>query len=246
MGPENIAQHFPNIYKKLYNNVDNGTEISSLSQYLNANINSDSLNLVEKVDINVIRSSVSSMKDNKRDSVFDVTSDMYKHSPDKFYQHLAIIVRQSLIHGVLPDIVLLCTLLPLVKDNLGDITRSDNYRAIAGGCLILKVLDLVILNLEGSKPSTDALQFAYKPKKGTTSCTWLVSTVVDYFTRKGNPVFSASMDMSKAFDMVKWNELFNTLLDRKISPIVVRLLLHIYSSQMCTVKWGTRKQESSV
>ena len=51
--------------------------------------------------------------------------------------------------------------MPLVKDTLGDITKSGNYRAIAGGCLFPKILDLVILNVEGHKLSTDPLQFAY-------------------------------------------------------------------------------------
>ena len=60
---------------------------------------------------------------------------------------------------------MLCTLLPLIKDSLGDITRSENYRAIAGGCLILKVLDLVILKLERDKLSTDALQLPTNPTR---------------------------------------------------------------------------------
>ena len=45
------------------------------------------------------------------------------------------------------------------------------------------------------------------------------------------------MDMSKAFDMVAWPQLFNTLLDRKIDPLFLRLLLHIYTNQECSVKW---------
>ena len=47
------------------------------------------------------------------------------------------------------------------------------------------------------------------------------------------------MDMSKAFDMVDWRELFQTLLDRKIDPVYLRLLLYIYANQMYTVKWGS-------
>ena len=45
--------------------------------------------------------------------------------------------------------ILLCTLLPLAKDNLAGLTVSDNYRAIAVGCQVLKLLDIVILILEG-------------------------------------------------------------------------------------------------
>ena len=97
-----------------------------------------------------IREAVDSIKPNKRDSIFDVISDMYQHCQDIFYEHISTIVRQSLVHGFLPQTVMLCTLRPLVKDSLVDIIKSNNYRAIAGGCLILKVLDLVILKIESS------------------------------------------------------------------------------------------------
>ena len=102
-----------------------------------------------RIDEKIVKSAVNCMKPNKRDSSFDVTSDMYIHGPNIFFQHLSTILRQSIIHGVLPHIVMICTLMPLIKDSLGDLTKSDNYRAIAGGCLVLKVLDLVILHLEG-------------------------------------------------------------------------------------------------
>ena len=151
---------------------------------------------------------------------------------------MSTILRQSLLHGAIPHIVLLCTLTPLLKNSLGDITKSDNYRAIAGGCLLLKVLDLVVLDMESSKLDTDALQFAYKANTGTSMCTWTVTAVVDLFTRHGNPVFGAAMDMSKAFDMVKWEELFSTLLKRGVEPIFLRLLIYIYTNQKYTVKWG--------
>ena len=135
------------------------------------------------------------MKSSKSDSSYDVTSDLYRNSPDDFYEHLTVILQQSLIHGSLPGVVLLCTLMPLVKNSLSDITKSDNYRAIAGGCLLLKVLDLVILNIERDKLDTDALQFAYKANTGTTTCTWTVTAVVDHFSRGGRNVFGAAMDM---------------------------------------------------
>ena len=65
------------------------------------------------------------------------------------------------IRGYVPKIILMYTLAPLRKDNLGDITSSDNYRAIAGGSLLLKLLDTIILMLEGEKLGCDKLQFGY-------------------------------------------------------------------------------------
>ena len=56
-------------------------------------------------------------------------------------------------------------------------------------------------------------------------------------------VFGASMDMSKAFDMVDWKQLFKTLLKRGVNPVYLRLLLYVYTSQKYTVKWGTAVAE---
>ena len=95
-----------------------------------------------------------------------------------------------------------------MKDNLGDIANSNNYRAIAGGCLLLNILDLVILLLESDKLRFSELQFAYQESTSTTVCSWAVSSVVDYFNRRGSSVYAAAMDMSKAFDMVAWPQLF--------------------------------------
>ena len=48
------------------------------------------------------------------------------------------------------------------------------------------------------------------------------------------------MDMSKAFDLVEWKELFVTLVAREVEPIFLRLILYIYKNQMCDVKWGSK------
>ena len=66
-----------------------------------------------------------------------------------------MLIKSFISHGSVPHFVLLCTLLPLVKDNLGDITSSTKYRAIASGNLLLKLLDIVILLLEGDKTFKD-------------------------------------------------------------------------------------------
>ena len=112
-----------------------------------------------------------------------------------------------IVHGFIPNFTLLCSLLPLVKDNLDDVTSSDNYRAIAGGCLLLKLLDIVIILLESEKLTYDEIQFAYQTKASTTMCSWTATSVIEYFNEKGSPVYSTAMDMSKAFDMVDWTEM---------------------------------------
>ena len=180
------------------------------------------------------------MKGNKHDAIFDIVSDCIIHGPPELVTHLTNLIKLFISHGFVPYFVLLCTLMPLVKDNLGDITASDNYRAIAGGSLLLKLLDIVVLQLEGDKLDFDQMQFAYQAKASTTMCSWTVTAVVDHFNRSGSAVYGAAMDMSKAFDLVEWSELFFTLLDRDVEPIFLRLILYIYMNQMCDVKWGDK------
>ena len=236
--PENIANHFSQLYMKLYNNITNLNGLGDVSSEIEKKIDKSSLKAINRVDAACVKSAVHQMKASKRDSIFDVTSDMYLHGPDILFDHLSTILKQSLVHGALPNLVLLCTLQPLLRDSLSDITKSDNYQSIAGGCLIIKVLDLVILSLEANKLSTDFLQFAYRSNTGTATCTWTVTAVVDFFTRHGNPVFGAAMDMSKAFDMVSWEELFRILSQRGVEPVFLRLLIYVYTNQQYTVRWG--------
>ena len=52
------------------------------------------------------------------------------------------------------------------------------------------------------------------------------------------------MDMSKAFDMVEWEELFTTIRKRGVDAVFLRLLLYIYRNQQCNVKWAGQYSHS--
>ena len=146
-------------------------------------------------------------------------------------KHLTNMIRTFVMHGLVPDIILACTLIPLVKDNLADLTHSDNYRAIAAGCQVLKLLAIVILSLEGEKFGCDQLQFWFQPEASTTMCSWMVTSVIDQYNRQGAAVYGCAMDLSKAFDMVEWASLFQVLETRGVSPIFLRVLLYVYTNQ---------------
>ena len=207
-------------------------------------VNGESERQYDRITVDVVRKAVNLLKPKKSDAGFDISSDFYLNGPTELIHHLTNLLKLFFSHGYVPQVVLICTLIPLLKDNLGDITTSSNYRAIAGGCLLLKLIDLVIIVLEGDKLDYDTMQFAYQTKSSTTMCSWSVAAVIEHFNNKGTNVFSASMDMSKAFDMVEWRELFTVLMDRKVDSLFLRLLLFIYTNQQCNVKWCGRYSNS--
>ena len=72
----------------------------------------------------------------------------------------------------------------------------------------------------------------------TTQCTYSMLETVNYYNFNKCNVFVLMLDASKAFDRVNYCNVFGELLRRDISPIVLRLLLYMYTSQTLRVKWG--------
>ena len=88
---------------------------------------------VQRDTEDVVKQSLARMKGSKSDAIFNFQSDCLINGPPVLVTHLTNLLRLFISHGVVPYFILVCTLLPLVKDNLGDSTSSDNYRAIAAG-----------------------------------------------------------------------------------------------------------------
>ena len=142
---KNIANHFAELYSDLYNKVALGDDFDQLCNQVNQEVGEHSLTQVDKINEDLIKQALKMMKGNKGDALFDIQSDCIINGPAELLTHLTNLVKSFIMHGSVPFFILLCTLLPLVKDNLGDITSSENYRAIASGSLLLKLLDIVIL-----------------------------------------------------------------------------------------------------
>ena len=69
-------------------------------------------------------------------------------------------------------------------------------------------------------------------------CTSLLVETVDYYNDNDTDCYLYLLDASKAFDRVEYVKLFTILSDRKICPIVLRLLMNMYINQQIQVKWN--------
>ena len=234
----NVENHFKGIYEKLYNYVNDTIEMIELNNEVQSRINLSQLYEVDKVTPEVVMKAAKNLSNNKTDPVYSYSSDCIKNGPDKLYELLSIAIQSFLVHGHVTIFLLLATLIPIIKDKLGSINSSKNYRSIAISSLILKLIDWIILTLFGVTLGLDDLQFAYQPGCSTTLCTWSIIETISYFMRNGSNVFSCCLDMTKAFDLVKHSLLFKKLLHAGHPLIFLRLLLFIYMKQYANVKWN--------
>ena len=108
---------------------------------------------------------------------------------------------------------------------------------IALSSILSKILDWTILNKEGSALCSSHLQFGFKKWMSITQSTYSILETVNYYIKKKSNVFVLMLDASKAFNRVNYCKLFNELLKRDISPLVLRLLLYMYTSERLRVKF---------
>ena len=143
------------------------------------------------------------------------------------YVFLSIIFTLFLSHGFTPDSLILGTMIPIPKNKNKSYCSSSNYRAIALSSILNKILDWIILLKEHKSLFSSPLQFGFKKGLSTTQCTHSLLEIVDYYNYNKSDVFVLMLDASKAFDRVRYCKLFNELLERNISPVVLRILIYI-------------------
>ena len=243
-GEDEIAGKFKAVYATLYNSAGSQEEMATLLENVNKMINQNSAQEVLKVTGCKVKEAACLLKPKKGDVSGGFTSDALLNAPDILFDHLATIFRSFLTHGTVSSHLLACCFLPLLKGSTKDPADTSSYRAIAGSSLILKLFEKVILLIWGHLLGSDSLQFGYKQKTSTSQCSWLVTEVVQHFLRQGSHPIVTLLDCKAAFDICKFNILFEKLISTGLPAIVVRALMFSYQHQYAWVKWGSVRSDT--
>ena len=238
-----IVEKFREVYSTLYRSASTKDGMDILKVKVDSLIGQNDEKEVLCVTGDVVKAVVIKMKARKSDVSGSFTSDVFLNAADILFSQLAMIFRSWLIHGTVTKSVLACAFLPLLKSSLKDPADTSSNRAIAGSSLILKIFETVILLLWGDMLASDSLQFGYKAASSTTQATWLVHEVVGHYLREGSHPIIGVLDCSSAFDLAKWDKMFEFLLERKVPHIVIRTRIYIYEEQYAWVRWGEARSE---
>ena len=245
-GELNIVEKFREFYEAVYNSSESNAALEQIKVKIKElivqdNETGDTSNEISKLTGDIVKQATCKMKPKKGDVTEGYTSDAILNGPDILFDLLAAIFRSWLVHGTVTLSLLACAFLPLLKNSLKNPAEVSSYRAIAGSSLILKLFDQVVLVLWGHLLQSDPLQFGYKPGYSTTQCSWFVMETASFFIRKKTPVIVTLLDCTMAFDKCRFDILFEKLLERKLPPVVLRVLLFVYQEQYAWVKWGNEK-----
>ena len=128
-----------------------GEEFRAVQESIDLQVDPSLLGDLDRVNEDAVLQALHKLKNGKSDPLFSFNSDCLINSGQELLSHVTQLFKWFLRTGKIPAFLLLCTIIPIVKDNLGDITSSDNYRAIAIGSLLLKWFDWLVIILEGDK-----------------------------------------------------------------------------------------------
>ena len=174
----------------------------------------------------------------KSDCVDSIMSDNLLHGMNRLFQYIACLFTTMLCHGIAPTGFLLSKLVPIPKNKRVHKCDPNNYRQIAIDSLLCKVFDIIILDSQSKILGTDVLQFGFKKNSAAVMCTPLMLETIDYYVENNTDCYLLLLDASKAFDRVEYVKLFTILRDRKLCPIVLRLLMNMYINQTIQVRWN--------
>ena len=109
------------MYCNLFNRESDSDDIKKIQDGIEQEINDESFSEINKINMASIRDALGKIKSNKSDPICNFSSDFLKNGPDILIYHLEVMIKTFLIHGHVSEILLLATLVPIVKDKLGDL-----------------------------------------------------------------------------------------------------------------------------
>ena len=151
---------------------------------------------------------------------------------------LCVLFNVMLKHGTVPRIFSSGIIVPVVKDKHGDTTDINNYRGITLSPSISKLFEKCLLVKFGELLAVSPQQYGFQKKLSCGHAIYSLRSVVDYYVSGLSTVNVAFVDLSKAFDRVNHNIMFFKLMQRKLPPTVLKLLMIWYKNSMVTVRWN--------
>ena len=246
-GIESISELFAHKYNVLYNSVcSNTTQLNELlalnENDIITNCSNNNTSLINKhthhVSVDQLQNAIHKLKSSKSDCTDQLFSDHFINGTLRFFTLISLLFTSMLSHGVAPTGLLLSTMVPVPKDKRGSKSGSNNYRAIAISSILGKLFDSIIIKDQHLSLITDDLQFGFNENSSTITCTQLLVETIEYYNINNTDCYMLLLDASKAFDRIEYVRLFKLLRERNICPIVLRLIIAMYISQMMQVRWG--------
>lgn len=140
-------------------------------------------------------------------------------------------------HSYLPTNLMSTVVVPIIKNKTGDVTDKCNYRPISLATVTAKVLDGLLERQLSIYLDLHDAQFGFRPGLSTECAIMSLKHTVGYYTDRSTPVYAAFLDLSRAFDLVRYDILWSKLIASGVPGEMVNILKYWYGHQTNRVRW---------
>ena len=168
------------------------------------------------ITITEVEKSIGKLNNGKAADKRGLTAEHLKQALPHIASPLATMFTAALHQGIQPDSFTTGSLTPVGKKGK-DILDPNNNRGIVISPILAKVYEHIIDLREADDDSTDPLQFGFTEGRSPTMASLLTTEAIAESIDEGQPVYIASLDSQKAFDVV-WQDSLSVRLFIKKPP----------------------------
>ncbi len=156
------------------------------------------------VSLQEVESAVKKLNNGKAPDKRGLTAEHLKYSLPHILQPLATLYTSALHNGIQPQEFSIGTITPIGKKDK-DHLDPNNHRGIVLSAILAKVYEHIIDKREEDEDSTDPLQFGFTKGRSPIMASLITTETISESLDADKPIYIASLDTQKAFDVV-WQE----------------------------------------
>ncbi|KAG8267324.1 hypothetical protein J6590_108692 [Homalodisca vitripennis] len=215
ISPDCLNSYFVNVSKNVHSDVDLDLNDNNHNDFI---VNFDKPIPVsgfswQPVSTEIVSQTISHLSNSKSEDVFGLSNYVVKTVGEFIVKPLTFLINLVLRHGIFPEGLKLTKITPIFKK--GDLKAPECYRPIAIVPIIGKIIEsCMILQLHEYFNGNNLLyshQYGFRPKHNTVlAMEAIVEYIINGFENR-HIVASNLIDLTKAFDCLSFNILYDKL-----------------------------------
>lgn len=167
------------------------------------------------------------------------------YAPESIFYRIAQLFNACIDHSYLPNDFMRTIVVPITKNRTGDVSSITNYRPISLATIFSKLFEhIIITHLNENNFPLSHAQFGFRKGLSTDLAIFALKNTVYKYIQRNTSVYACFLDLSRAFDTINYNILWNKLRTSKVPSKIIDMLEYWYANQRNQVRWNNTMSET--